>query len=322
MAGLVCWALRGWAPILLLVAIPVGILATGLFQTLSYVPVRRQRYGPAAVSKVVQSGGFAAAGAGLGLLQGPSIGLVVAGIFGRFAGAVSLLRTVQLKVIPLRRVWAVAVKHRAYPMFSAPGALLNVSGLIITPVLFYTAFGASWAGQLGLMERAAAAPIGMIGAAVSQVYAGRLAGLIRSRDSEAFTIFWKLTGAMFLMGLVPALVLAAVGEWAIPMIFGSSWTEAGMIAELMAPLLLASFVVAPVNSTLVVAGCQRTQLAWEAGRLSMMVLVWAAVFHYRLEPLAAFGLYVGAACFAYAVFLGLCAISLRRLNHSRQEGSA
>jgi O-antigen/teichoic acid export membrane protein len=103
-------------------------------------------------------------------------------------------------------------------------------------------------------------------------------------------------------------------EW----LLGPQWRVAGLFAQALMPLMLCSFVVMPVNMTLVLSGNLPLQLAWDVGRLLAFMATWSAISMLKLEPVAGVVLHSGIATLTYLVYLGIADKALGRAVHSRQ----
>ena len=67
--------------------------------------------------------------------------------------------------------------------------------------------------------------------------------------------------------------------------FGSVWTEAGRFAQFLALVTLGQLVVGPISQTLTVFERQDLQLACDALRFAVLLLVFFAAHHLTWSPL-------------------------------------
>ena len=137
-------------------------------------------------------------------------------------------------------------------------------------------------------------PVGMVAVAVSQVFSADLAEQLRGGSGAANQSFRRVVASMARIGLVPAFVVGLAAPWLFPRLFGAQWAAAGEYAQLLAPLLFASFVTAPVNMAIMLAGRQRMQMAWEVCRLLTIAAAWGAVSLWNLGPHTAIALHVAS----------------------------
>jgi O-antigen/teichoic acid export membrane protein len=145
------------------------------------------------------------------------------------------------------------------------------------------------------------------------VFTGELARKLREGSPGVLQDYRRLVRIMFLIGIGPALVLGLLGPQLFEFVFGAQWRLAGEFAQLSAPLVLASFVAAPVNMTVMIVGRQRLQLAWEIARLLAMGAAWLVIAHYGASPKMAVVASVTIAVILNLAFLWLADWVIRQL---------
>lgn len=274
------WLGRVHFPLFLL---PLAVLIGALANTMSFVLIRFSAFFASGNSKVIQSAAFVGLAAGIGAQTPVPSGLVIADTGGRAALAGYSLFWIRrhapglLVRSSLRRIRAVARRYREYPLISAPGSLVNAAGTVLTPLLVYAMFPPSISGQFALVERSLTLPLALVTSAASQVFMAEFAGHIRSGSRDALTDFRKLVLHAALLGVVPALALIFAGPTIFAIVFGAQWHLAGEFSRWLAVGYWAALAFGPINSTLVVIGRQKLQLAWEIGRLTAIAALAAAV---------------------------------------------
>jgi O-antigen/teichoic acid export membrane protein len=155
---------------------------------------------------------------------------------------------------------AAAREHRASPAFLLPNALLDVVSLQM-PILLITAwFGSDDAGQFSMAWRILWLPIALVGAAVGQVFYQRFAQM-QSDPAGARRLLLNTWKTLLLLGGPPTLLVLALGEPVFAFVLGDEWREAGAIASIIAPMLLALLVVGPTSAAMIALGLQR-YLLW------------------------------------------------------------
>ena len=253
-------------------------------------PVRKQAYGPIAMTRLAQGASGAAVQLLLGLLRLGPIGLIVGQVVGQAAGSSSLAsRVLRLDAPTLSRVrpramLAAARRYDRFPKYSTAGALLNSSSLQLPSVLLTAYFGAAVAGWYFFAQRLLRSPLNMVANAVSQVYYGQAPRLARDNPRGLLTLFQRTARRLLLVGAVPLGLLAAVGPWAFATLFGDRWTAAGVYAQLLAPYLLFQFAFGPVSQTFSILEAQRAMLLLNASRMLLSVGPVVAAGRLGLSP--------------------------------------
>jgi len=291
--------------------LPLSMAGLGSYQLLYFRAIREKRFAVIARTRIAQAaakvivqiaGGLAGLGAlslVLGDLLARTIGAGRLGIASTAASSVRALPTAG-SVLP-----TLARRYRRFPLFSAPSGLLNTAAMESVALLVAWAFSPAVAGQFSLTQRVITVPMAVIGVAVGEAYLGTAAELARRSPGALNAVIRSSARRLFLLGVGPALVLAAAGPVVVPFIFGSEWAAAGEYARLLAPAFLAQFVAAPLSQTSNILSRQGSQLALDAGRLAAVVCSFGVGRAAGLSPCVTIGLYSLFTALSYAIMLVL-----------------
>ena len=208
---------------------------------------------------------------------------------------------------------SVARIHANAPKYLLPTALLDTITIQLPVVLIASWFGQEMAGQFSMAWRVLMLPMGLIGSAVGQVFLQRFAQL-QEQPQTARHLLIKTWQTLFFLGLAPTVVIIFFGEPLFQWALGESWGDAGRIASIMAPMLLAMFISSPTSGTYVILGLQRYSL-----------LFGVATFLYRIsclflghsigEFLIALKIWVVIDIFVIVLYQK---IALQKTNHNNQ----
>jgi O-antigen/teichoic acid export membrane protein len=307
---------------------PIAVLLGGALQTLGYLALRHREFGHGASAKMAQASGYLGTSIGFGAIAPISYGLIIADLVGRLVSIVSLiLRRSIIDSACFRRpkkseLFSAARKFIKFPLVSVPGGLINAGGAAITSVLMYGFFDASVSGQYGLVERSLMLPVGMIAVAVSQVFTADLSAIVRDGGTNASALLRTVMGRMFMLGIVPASIVALFGPFLFTLIFGEKWKLAGEFARILAPLALASLVSGSVNMAIMILGWQKVQFGWEVARLLVVSLAWICIVNFNLKSTEAVALHCIASVSMSVLYLWLADFMLRRHGaHTSSTGS-
>lgn len=268
--GTVAWLLPGnfrtligvsslevWFPIAILSGMGMAIVAVGtswLNRQCAYVKMTQIRVTQTAMGTI-----FSIILGVYGILQGLIIGQIVA----LLAAAIMAIASIPAlspywKKSLLRNV---AVKHNAAPKYLFPTALLDVITLHLPVFLIVAWFSTEKAGQFSMAWKIMALPIGLIGGAMGQVFLQRFSELWPDALSAQKLLFrtWKI---LALAGVLPSIVVMIFGEQLFIWVLGESWSEAGRMASVLAPMLLAILISSPTSGTFLVLGLQKYSLVF------------------------------------------------------------
>ena len=310
-------------------SIPMVSALLALFQLANAWAIRRRRYSTIAGRNVIQAlvtlvtqtaFGIVAASA-FGLIAGLVLALVVSTLFLAVANksqpsdgptdaseAAAPNRPDDLSAPVVTGATARSDDVRAYvnqaPALSLAG-LLNAAGLYAPPLLITTFFGLADAGQFGLAQRVVAIPVALLGQATAQVYLGWLSENKRSGQFGALRALTKATRLLLLAAVPMGLIVLVASPSAFPLLFGERWGVAGSMAAALSINLAAQLVAAPVSQTLIVLGHARLQLAWDAGRFTLVVGSLLACVHFEVGVVATVWTFSLASAVAYVLSWGL-----------------
>jgi O-antigen/teichoic acid export membrane protein len=307
--------------------LPLAVLASGVFQTLTYLLLRSQAFGVSSAARGIQAVCNTSTALSLGAARFTGLGLIWADLLGKAAAAAyshgkMVVRNPRYRLWRQGHhgLWSVARKFRSYPTIFLPGSLLDGIAISITPVLMYAAFGAVTSGQYALVDRTISLPLAVVTQAVSQVFMASFSSLLRARAAHAAEMFKAIVMTHLKIGAVPAVLLVICGPHLFSIVFGSQWQVAGEFSQIMAPLFLMSFLVAPVNMSLPLLEKLWINLAWYAFRAIGIFSAWGLVLALGLRPRDALILHVGVNLVAYLVLLFLMYRTIRA--HSERAGYA
>lgn len=304
---------------------PLGVWLSGSYAALQYWSTRhknfkliaRTRLGQATSSAAVQLGFGWAGLAPFGLLFGQ---LISSGA-GVFRLAVDLWRRHRdaLALVRMRTMVRTFRRYDRFPKYSTLEALANGANIQL-PILIIAALAAGpEAGFLMLATRIMAAPMTLVGGAISQVFLANAPEEKRAGRLESLTS--KVLAGLIKTGAGPLVCIGIVSPYAFPVIFGVEWTRAGEIVSWMLPWLVLQLLSSPVSMLLHVMEKQRSAFFLQVAGLLIRVgfVAFAAVW----LPLLAVAFYAISGGFFYLIYLvvvlnaaGIRPIVLARLTVS------
>lgn len=285
--------------------VPIGLLGTGIYQTLKYWALRTKAYSVLSKTKIIQGIASATSQVGIGFLGLGPVGLIIGNILGRSAGAGSLMRLFKkelalLDQVNFKRVFSVARNYKNFPFISVPGALLNNAGVHMPVFLLAVFFGPGVTGLYALADRVIKAPVNIVGKATQEVYIGEASELLRNDPDSLIKLYKETAFKLFLIGIIPAILAFSLGPYAFDIIFGNNWRTAGLYVRILSPMLLLRFVTSPLIHTLNILERQGTLMVWEGSRLLLIVGALWMGYLLALNDITTMMLYSGAATLSYA----------------------
>lgn len=218
----------------------LSVAGGGVYQALTYWEVRRGHFSTIGKTRfaqnVAQVGVQLSAGlAGLGV-----VGLVAGDVIGRAGGGGGLAARLRrddrhlLATVSVAGMRRAASSYRRFPLLSSWSAIVNAVGLSVPALVFGGLFGAATAGLFVLAQRMVGLPLRLVGSAVAQVYLSEAGRAAHADPSRARALFLQTARRLLLLGLVPTVVVGALGSLLFGAVFGSEWREAGAYAQILA----------------------------------------------------------------------------------------
>lgn len=301
-----------------LALIPFAICGAGIYLTLSIWALRQKAYPRVMGTKITQVGSQITVQAGLGIFHVGAFGLLLGDAIGRFAGSLSLARLAwtrsqnAFRAVRWRTVWDAAVRYRHFPFVSSSSSLLGVAAYSLPPLLMAQLYGAKTLGWFALGDRVLGAPAVLVGQAVSQVYCVEAAALNAANPEALLGLFMRSVKRLLLLGLVPFLIFLFFGPTLFGFVFGQSWREAGVYARWLAAMHYVALVAWPLTPTLNILEKQFWQLAWEIGRLVLVMGSLWLTHHWGWSARSAIGTFGAAIFIGYASHLFISHYGIKR----------
>lgn len=197
----------------------------------------------------------------------------------------------------IRSFWS---RQRRLPLLSLPADTINTATGQLPLVILASRFGADIAGLFALTLRSLGAPIGLLGAAVLDVFRRRAAASYREHG-QCRDDYVKTAKVLALGALAVALVVMPFSEPLFAVAFGERWRMSGTIALWLLPMFALRFVASPLSYMFYVAGKQHVDLVWQLCLLAMTL----AAMGLASDAASALQWYSAGYSALYAVYLVL-----------------
>jgi O-antigen/teichoic acid export membrane protein len=135
--------------------------------------------------------------------------------------------------------------------------------------------------------------------AVSQVYLSEASRLARIDSSGIHPLLMATTWRLLGFGVLALGPVVIAGPQLFVVVFGPAWTEAGQFAQFIAFMSLGQLVAHPIAQTLTVLERQDLQLAWDALRLGLLLLVFFMAQQLTWSPLLTIAVLSAAMALGY-----------------------
>ena len=262
-------------PALIGLFIPAALL-TGVMQTWQAWAAAEGDYRGLSWIRISQAFVVTATQIGAGLFSPTAFGMALGYVFGVAVGigfAMYFLPINPLMLdartgkfwINLKAFWQ---NQRRFPMLALPADALNTASGQLPLLLIASRFGVEMSGLFALTLRVLGAPIGLLGAAVLDVFKRSAASSYRLKGhcKEEYTRTFLLLAAG---GLAMAVGVIVIAEWVFVVAFGEPWRQAGSIAIWLMPMFSLRFVASPLSYVFYIANKQQIDLVWQCALFIM-----------------------------------------------------
>lgn len=234
--------------------LPLGIWFSSSYTALQFWMTRKKRFSIIAKTRVAQAFGGIGTQVGLGWAAIAPLGLLLGQMFTIVAGILGLARDLfkndraTLCIVNLRDMQRVLSEYKRFPRYSICESLANSASSNL-PIIIIAALAAGpEAGFLTLASKIMAAPVTLIGTAVSQVYLSHAPDEARVGTLGKFTT--NIMGGLIKTGAGPLIFAGIVAPSAFPIIFGAQWQRAGDLVAWMTPWFVIQFLTSPISMAL------------------------------------------------------------------------
>lgn len=275
------------ASLAFLVGLPVGVLAAGVYQTLTYWAVRQEHFRSITIGRATLGGGTSVAQIVLGIPALGAFGLILGDLSGRVSAVLVMLRDLRGTVerasftISPDQILGQARRYRGFVLFSCPSALMNSLALFLPLFAVGWIYGAEAAGWLFLAQRVIGLPATLLTSATSQVY---IAEFTKTKAEARPALYNRTVGRVAALSLLPFLGGALAAPHVFPFLFGAEWATAGTLGMILAPYYFFQLLSGGTVTTLDTLELHGARMVREAGLLLVTLGVFALPAVTAAEP--------------------------------------
>lgn len=305
--------IRNW-----LYLLPVSILLTGTYQSLSYWANRRRRYSHLAKSRIIQGSVNGATQVGVGNFIKMGGGMIVGSVVGSLAGVLSLglmtnLTTFrQYREFSRRRLFQLAIKYKKYPLLSSCGALLDGVAVQV-PVLFVAKlFGAATTGLFSMTFKIINMPMTLISNSIGQVLYQRISTIYNDDPKKLRNFVLKILALLVLIAAPMIIIMSIYGPTLFGFVFGEHWRLAGHYASILSIAVAVRFIVSPLSSVMILEHNVSRGVIWQIGYSITIVVTLLLASSQNIEIFLK--IFVAHEVIQYGIYLILIICNTRAVN--------
>lgn len=259
---------------------PILLLSKGIYEALNNWAVREKKFVLITRTRISQSFSGATFKVGLGYLGIKPLGLFLGQIIQESAGILSLLsKLISVNTKFFRQFsWSdiiqVAKRYRKFPLLQSWSQLLLALSSQLPIVLVGSIYGVREAGIFGLAMNMINLPMDLLGQSVAQVYYAEIAKYGKEKPKQIYMLSVSIIKKMFWIGLLPVILLIALGPWIFKTVFGNDWVDAGIFARYFSSIILFRFISSPLSNIFNLFEKQGLQLTLNIVRVLIVAIVF------------------------------------------------
>lgn len=231
---------------------PLTVWMTGLFYILTYLNNRKKLYKDLAKSQVYKSIVMVSLQMSVGIIKSGASGLLIGQLASYFVSIYKLFTNIKqhynITNLYYKSIFTYIVRYKKFPLYSLPGALLNVLSGNIVSLLLPTLFSLSTLGFYSLAHRALGVPSSLIGSSISNVFFQQ-ATEEKNKTGKIINTFNSTIKKLIVISLVIFSIAYFVIEDIFTFAFGENWRIAGEYAKIMLPMFASTFIVSAISLT-------------------------------------------------------------------------
>jgi len=232
---------------------PVTFL-NGLFFVQNYWLSRRVRYGVIAGSRVSNTLSTKIFQLLIPLWSVSPFGLIAGYVGGYGIADLIMLKGVKkdieiFKKVSITKMKEVAVRYKSFPLFSSWSTLANTISPQVPTFLLSYFYGTSVVGYFGLANQVVNMPMGIVGAAIGQVFFQQISKVKNGNEKgDLKVIVGEVYKKLISTGIFPMLLLLILGEEIFTFAFGKSWAVSGTYVRILIPWIFLVYLSSPIST--------------------------------------------------------------------------
>jgi O-antigen/teichoic acid export membrane protein len=207
-----------------------------------------------------------------------------------------------IRAWPGLKIWAELTafweRNKKFAQQSFPAGCVSSLVAQLPVLIIGSRFGLEIAGQLALTLKIMAAPVGLLGRAVQDVFK-RQAAIDLANLGNCSVIYLKMLIALSLGAILFVSAIVGFGEVLFVLVFGIEWRQAGVFAVWMSPTFALGFMVSPLSCLIFIVRRQELDLAWQIVLL-LSTFLTLSIAENAAHALVAFTLMY---CAMYALYI-------------------
>lgn len=266
--------------------VPLGLFLNSIYQSFYYLLIRGKSFKRLATNRIVHSSTNSSFQLVLGVLKVGGIGMLFSNILSYFFTSLLITRDRYvrgtLEKIEFSDIRLVAKKHKQFPLYDVPAVMVNLIANQFPIIALGKVFSLATVGFYSLTFRVLTAPLNLLSNSILDVFKQKA-----TEDYNTYgtcrKIFMNTTKALVLLAAPPFLILGLFAPKLFVFFFGAEWLQAGVFAQLLAPMLFFKFIVSPLTYVFIIYRKQKINLMGQIILLASTLFAFTIGSNYGAE---------------------------------------
>lgn len=250
-----------------LMLVPLGLFLFGIVTAMRYFANSNKNYAAISRLTVVQSLVTTIFSIVFGVVNIGLNGLVAATLLG-FLSAIGYMVYIYRGELAGLDPWfdrerrQLALRYKDFPIYDASTSVLNGVMLMLAVFFLTKHYPKAVVGYYALLNRVAAAPLGFISQAVSQVHLKKVTELVLSK-TPVQPYMKRISFALVAIVSLPTMFFMLAAPSIFALVLGEAWREAGELLVILMPSIAVKFVVSTLSGVFASTGNNRLSAIWK-----------------------------------------------------------
>lgn len=247
--------------------LPVGIFFAAISSTFQRWAMRKHAFSRLSMIQVLQGLIASCFTVSLGFLHFGFRGLMIGSLAASLWMAWSMPRIfypdlrAHRERLSLGKLVQAARKHYRYPLYTTWSSMLSCLSNWIPVFMMTQGFGTAATGYFSMCQRVLFLPTILISQAITPVFYSRARKA--QQDGTLASLTERMVKTISGVNVFFAVFMAFFGEQLFSLVFGAKWGRSGIYAAALAPWMLSSFLVNPLEALPLVFDRQRTSFIFQ-----------------------------------------------------------
>ena len=252
--------------------LPLGVLLSGVYQSLNYWAMRKSEFGLLSRAKLQKS----IYGILVNFLAAPfgASGLVLGEIVRQSGGSLLILHQSKERLlwpsIKPKAFLKLLQRYGHFGTYSTFAGFVNIVGNQAPIIILASYFDSGSIGQFDLAQKFLFIPSGLISSSIVPVFFQQ--SIVHHRSNSLKSLVNRVSVRLFLFGILVSMLALICAPTIVPLVFGPEWEKAGVILVILLPLFLGQISVSSVSMAFIAAEKNQIDLYSQIVQASFKIL--------------------------------------------------